>query len=64
MCIQRIWTSGLNPFKISEELRSAADSAIQRILGPESELVELWDAGGRNEAWHNSVDDLRKRING
>lgn len=54
----------LNPTNIPDDLKSAADSAIERILGANSELAELWDEGGRNETWHNSIDDLRERIRG
>ncbi|MBL1177365.1 DUF4259 domain-containing protein [Pantanalinema sp. GBBB05] len=51
-----------NPTEIPHDLKSAADSAIERILGADSELLELWDDGGRNDAWHNSINDLRERI--
>ena len=40
------------------------DSAIERILGEDSELPELWDEGGHNERWHRTIDDLRERIQG
>jgi hypothetical protein len=53
-----------NPTEVPDELKNAADSAIERILGPDSELPELWDEGGRNDAWHNAIDDLRVRIRG
>ncbi len=53
-----------NPMEVPAALKSAADSAIARILAPDSELPELWDEGGRNEDWHNAVDDLRRRVQG
>ncbi|MEM7316095.1 MAG: DUF4259 domain-containing protein [Planctomycetota bacterium] len=53
-----------NPMTVPVDLKSSADSAIERILGEDSELRELWDEGGRNETWHNSIDDLRMRIRG
>lgn len=53
-----------NPMKVPESLKNAAESAIARILGPKSELQELWDEGGRNEKWHSVIDDLRKRVRG
>ena len=53
-----------NPIDVPEDLKAAADSAIERILGANSELPELWDEGGRNEEWHQAVDDLRERIKG
>ena len=53
-----------NPMTVPDSLKEAADSAIERILGPKSELPELWDEGGRNEKWHSAIDDLRKRVKG
>ena len=53
-----------NAIDVPDDLKEAADSAIARILGPDSELPELWDDGGRNEVWHNAIDDLRERIKG
>lgn len=50
--------------KVPEKLKALADSAIARILGSNSELQELWDEDGPNEAWHREIDDLRKRIKG
>ena len=53
-----------NPTNVPDDLKSSADSAIERILASESELPELWDEDGRNETWHNSIDNLRERIRG
>lgn len=53
-----------NPTSVPDSLKSAADAAIERILGADSELLELWDEGGRNEDWHKAIDDLRARIQG
>ena len=53
-----------NPIAIPEDLKTAADEAIARILGDDSELVALWDDGGRNEVWHGAIDDLRQRVKG
>ncbi len=53
-----------NPQRVPDKFKQHAGQAIARILGPESELPELWDEGGRNEAWHAAVDDLRKRVQG
>ncbi len=53
-----------NPTVVPDDLKAAADSAIERILGPDSELPELWDEGGRNESWHKAIDDLRLRVRG
>ncbi len=38
-----------------------ASAAIDRILGPDSELRELWDDSGESE-WRDSVEHLRKRL--
>ncbi len=53
-----------NPMKVPQDLKRAADSAIDRILGPDSELLDLWDEDGRNDAWHAAMDDLRLRVRG
>ena len=53
-----------NPTAVLDDLKAAADSAIERILGKNSELQELWDEGERNEDWHKAIDDLRQRIRG
>ena len=53
-----------NPTQIPQDLKDAADAAIERILGPDSELPELWDDGGRNVKWHKAIDDLRIRVRG
>jgi hypothetical protein len=44
------------------ELVRDALRAIDRILQPPSELLELWDEGGTNGEWHAAVDDLRTRV--
>ena len=54
----------VNPTEVPQDLKELADAAIVRILAPNSELPELWDEGGRNDKWHNDVDDLRERIKG
>lgn len=53
-----------NPTRVPDDLKAAADSAIERILGTDSELPALWDEGGRNDDWHAAIDDLRERIRG
>jgi hypothetical protein len=53
-----------HPQPVPDKFKKKADQAIARILGPESELPELWDEGGHNDAWHAAVDDLRKRVQG
>ena len=53
-----------NPTDVPDAVKADAEAAIERILGPDSELQELWDEGGRNEEWHKAIDDLRGRIRG
>jgi hypothetical protein len=53
-----------NPISVPNDLKTAADLAIERILGADSELVEMWDEDGRNDKWHDSIDDLRERLKG
>jgi hypothetical protein len=53
-----------NPQPVPPELVAKAEAAIARVVGDASELLELWDEDGRNEAWHSAVDDLEKRVKG
>ena len=53
-----------HPTTVPEDLKQSADAAIERILGPDSELQELWDDGSRNDLWHQEIDDLRQRVRG
>lgn len=53
-----------NPQSVPAELKESADAAVARILAPESELTELWDEDGRNDEWHDAIDDLRARVRG
>lgn len=54
-----IESSSIEP---SVELVAAAEKAISRILGDESELRELWDEDGVNEKWHTEMNDLLARV--
>ncbi len=51
-----------HPMSVPEDLKDAADLAIEKILGSNSELRELWDDGGRNEKWHAAINNLRERL--
>jgi len=42
-------------------LIARGQAAIDRILGPESELRDVWEEGG-DEEWRVAVDDLRSRM--
>lgn len=44
------------------EVRMLAVQAIDRLLGVESEIVELWAESEVTEQWAAGVDDLRKRL--
>lgn len=48
----------------SEELVRKASAVIQKTLGENSELKELWDEDGINADWHKEMDDLAKRVAG
>ena len=51
-----------HPVKPTADVVTLALAAIDRVLTPPSELLELWDEGGRNDPWHAAVDDLRARV--
>jgi len=42
-------------------LMARGEATIDRILGPGSELRELWEEAG-DEEWRTAVDDLRSRM--
>ena len=46
---------------VPASLIKAAESAIERVLGSDSELQDLWS---RNEEWDKYVEDLMARVNG
>ena len=50
-----------HPIKPSPALLGRADAIIDRILGRNSELRELWEQGD-GEPWRQSVADLRRRL--
>jgi len=52
-----------HPIVPPDRLVARGEGVITRILGPDSELRELWaDAG--DEEWLVAVDDLRRRMSG
>lgn len=51
----------LHPRVPPPDLIDLGTSVIDRILGPESELRELWEEAG-DEGWRAAVLDLRARI--
>ena len=46
------------------DLINNARKAMERILGENSELQELWDEDGKNEKWHSEMSDLINRTCG
>jgi len=55
------WVESINTHP-SLKLVAAAENAITRILGEDSELQELWDEDGKNETWHSQMNDLLTRV--
>ncbi len=48
--------------KPSSELLRLADQALSRILGPDSELRELWEESQEFDAWKASVETLQAAL--
>jgi hypothetical protein len=46
----------------SPELLNRASATIDRILGDNSELRELWDETEDRDKWRNALADLRHRL--
>ena|SRR5438270_8386453 len=51
-----------HPLTPRAELLGRADAVIDRILGENSELKELWSETDENGNWLASVKDLRRRL--
>jgi Domain of unknown function (DUF4259) len=51
-----------NPLKPTPQLLARASAAIDRIVGDNSELRDLWEESGADQ-WRESVEDLRRRLN-
>ncbi len=51
-----------HPLKPSAALLARANSVIDKILGDNSELRELWSDSDENEQWTASVQELRERL--
>jgi hypothetical protein len=47
---------------MSAELRARAVKALERVLGPESELASLWGEGGGESGFHKHIEQLRTRL--
>ncbi len=54
-----------HPIVPPNQLVARGEGVITRILGPESELRELWaEAEAEEKEWRAAVDDLRSRMSG
>lgn len=53
-----------HPLAPPPQLLKLADRVIDRVLGEQSELRELWDESGESQAWRDAVEDLRSRVTG
>jgi len=51
-----------NTLKPSPGLLKRASTAIDRILGENSELRDVWEEGDEGDVWRRSVEDLRARM--
>lgn len=52
----------VHPCKVSPTLVDRASTVIDRILGENSELRELWSGSDENDQWLKAVEDLRHRM--
>ena len=52
-----------HPITPSTELIARGNAVIDRVLGADSELRELWEEAGDRE-WQAAVADLRTRMTG
>jgi hypothetical protein len=54
-----------NPQDVPQELVDLAVAVLDRMVGPESELAELWsETENDGQAWKGEVADLRRRVVG
>jgi hypothetical protein len=51
-----------HPLKPSRSILKQANEAIDRILGDNSELKELWAESDEHDSWLAAVADLRQRL--
>jgi len=55
-----LWVAA-NPLAATPELLKRAEAVIDRILGEQSELRDLWDEVN-DGTWREAVEDLRRRM--
>ncbi|MDQ6883664.1 MAG: DUF4259 domain-containing protein [Candidatus Dormibacteraeota bacterium] len=53
-----------HPLKPSPDLIKRANASIDRILGEQSELRELWEESDSADEWRAAMADLRSRVLG
>ncbi len=51
-----------NPLPVSPELAKRSHAVIERIVGSESELAELWEESESFDEWKAAVAELKGRI--
>ena len=51
-----------HPKLATDRLLPVAHQVIDRIVGPDSELPDLWKDSDSYDAWQASLDDLRSRL--
>jgi hypothetical protein len=51
-----------HPLSVSTALVQRAHAALDRILTPPSELLELWEESEEFEAWKGTITELKNRI--
>jgi hypothetical protein len=51
-----------HPMKPSQALLQRASASIDRVLGDNSELRQLWDESEQGADWHKAIEDLRQRV--
>ena len=59
----RAWLAGTDPADLAP-LRPLALEALERVLGPRSELPELWEDGEDAESWYTDTERLRAALVG
>lgn len=57
-----LWVSSVH-LKVSSELLDKANNALTMILGPSSELQELWAESEEFSAWQKELESLKARMN-
>lgn len=57
-----MWVSSVH-LKVSSELLDKANNALTMILGPSSELQELWAESEEFSAWQKELESLKARMN-